>query len=50
MIYRAIGKAVVRYGVRYVRRRYGRTILVGGLAVVAIGIAGYLAGREVPEG
>jgi hypothetical protein len=51
MIYRAIGKAVVKYGVLYARRRYARPIRIGiGLAAVAIGIAAYLATRNVPEG
>jgi hypothetical protein len=51
MIYRAIGKAVVKYGTAYVWRRYGRQIRIGaGVAVVALGAAAYLASREVPEG
>jgi hypothetical protein len=51
VIYRAIGKAVVKYGLLFVRRRYGRQIQVGvGIAAVAVGIAAYLATREVPEG
>jgi hypothetical protein len=51
VIYRAIGKAVVRYGVLFVRRRYGRQIRIGaGLAAVGLGIAFYFAGRNVPEG
>lgn len=51
MIYHAIGKAVVKYGIAYARRRYAGPIRIGaGVAVVAIGIAAYLAGRDVPEG
>jgi hypothetical protein len=51
VIYRAIGKAVVKYGLLFVRRRYARQIQVGvGIAAVAVGIAAYLATREVPEG
>jgi len=51
MIYRAIGKGVVRYGVLYARRRYARPIRLGvGVAAVAIGVAAYLASRNVPEG
>ncbi|HEX6227866.1 MAG TPA: hypothetical protein VFZ41_00190 [Solirubrobacterales bacterium] len=51
MIYRAIGKAVVKYGFLYVRRRYARPIQIGlGLTVVAVGIGAYLASRDVPEG
>lgn len=51
MIYRAIGKAVVKYGILFVRRRYARPIRIGvGLVAVGVGIAAYLAGRNVPEG
>lgn len=51
MIYRAIGKAVVKYSIQFARRRYRRQIRFGiGLGAVAIGIAVYLANREVPEG
>jgi hypothetical protein len=51
MIYRAIGKAVVRYAVLFLRQRYARPLRIGaGLAAVAIGIAAYLASRNVPEG
>jgi hypothetical protein len=51
VVYRAIGKAVVKYGVRYARRRYARPLRIGaGVAAVGIGIAAYLANRDVPEG
>jgi hypothetical protein len=51
MIYRAIGKAAVKVSVFYIRSRYGRQLRIGaGLATVAIGIAVYLANRNVPEG
>jgi hypothetical protein len=51
VIYRAIGKAAVRYSVLYLRLRYRRQIRVGvGVAAVAAGIAVYLASRDVPEG
>jgi hypothetical protein len=51
MIYHAIGKAVVKYGVRYVRRHYSRQLGIGlGLAAVGVGVAAYLASRDVPEG
>ncbi|HXS47592.1 MAG TPA: hypothetical protein VN756_09025 [Solirubrobacterales bacterium] len=51
MIYRAIGKAVVRMSLFYVRQRYARQIRVGiGLGAVGLGIAAYLATRNVPEG
>jgi hypothetical protein len=51
VIYRAIGKAVVKLAVAFVRRRYGtqlRFALGFGLAALAIGA--YLASREVAEG
>jgi hypothetical protein len=51
MIYKAIGKAVVKLGVAFVRRRYGRQLRVlAGLAVVSLLIGGYLASRAVEEG
>jgi hypothetical protein len=51
MIYRAIGKAVVRYGLQLIRRRYARQIRIWlGVGAVAVGIAAYLASRDVPEG
>lgn len=55
MVYKWIGKAVVVYGLAYVRRRYGRQIKVGagaGLvaAAAAVGVAIYMAGRDLPEG
>jgi hypothetical protein len=51
MIYRAIGKAVVKYGFLFLRRRYARPIRIGlGVGVVAAGVAIYWATREVPEG
>ncbi|HEY1286479.1 MAG TPA: hypothetical protein VGF04_10345 [Solirubrobacterales bacterium] len=51
MIYRAIGKAVVRTTLFYLRFRYKRQIRIGvGVAAVAAGIAVYLASRNVPEG
>jgi hypothetical protein len=51
MIYRAIGKAVVKYSLRFVRRRYAAQLRIGlGVAVVGVGVAAYLASRNVPEG
>lgn len=51
MIYRAIGKAAVRFSVLFIRQRYGRQFQIGaGLAAVAVGIAVYWANRDVPEG
>ena len=50
MIYRAIGKAVVRYGTAFVWRRYGRQIRFAlGFGVAALAVGAYLASREVPE-
>jgi hypothetical protein len=46
-----VGKAALRFAVAYLRRRYRREIRIGiGLAAVAIGVAVYLANRDVPEG
>jgi hypothetical protein len=52
MIYRAIGKAVVKYGLLFLWRGYARPIRIGlGVgAVAAAGVAVYWATREVPEG
>ena len=51
MIYRAIGKAVVKFAVVFVRRRYGRQIRFAiGFGLAALLIGGYLAARDVPEG
>jgi hypothetical protein len=51
MFYTWIGKVVVRALVVFVRLRYQKQIRIGlGLAAVAVGIAAYLASREVPEG
>jgi hypothetical protein len=51
-IYEQIGRAVVKYGLLYARRRYSSQIRIGtGLVVVAVGIViAYLASKEVPEG
>ena len=51
MIYQAIGKAVVKVVVAFVRLRYGRQLrFVFGFVAVAVGIGAYLASREVTEG
>jgi hypothetical protein len=51
VIYNAIGKAVVRSFVFFVRHRYGRQMKVGaGVAAVGLGVALYYAARDVPEG
>ena len=50
-MYDKVGKAALRFTLSYLRRRYRREIRIGaGLGVVAIGIAIYLANRDVPEG
>lgn len=55
MVYKWIGKAVVVYGLAYVRRRYGRQLKIGAGAgmlagAAAVAAAVYLASRDVPEG
>ena len=50
-MYNTLGKAAIRFALVYARRRYRRQIRVGvGLAAVTIGVAAYLASRNVPEG
>ncbi|HET9163237.1 MAG TPA: hypothetical protein VFN89_07330 [Solirubrobacterales bacterium] len=50
-MYDRLGKAALRFAVSYLRRRYRREIRIGiGAGVVVIGVAAYLASREVPEG
>jgi hypothetical protein len=50
-MYDKVGKAALRFTVSYLRRRYRREIRLGiGFGAVAIGVAVYLANREVPEG
>jgi len=50
-MYALLGKAVWRYLVVSVRRRYGKQIRLGaGLGAVGLGIAVYFATRDVPEG
>jgi hypothetical protein len=48
-----MGRAAIRFSVRYLRARYRRRLRIGA-AIVGVGvvaaIAGYLASREVPEG
>jgi hypothetical protein len=51
MTYDKLGKAAIRFSVKYVRRRYRRQIRIGaGVAVAGIAIAAYVASRNVPEG
>jgi hypothetical protein len=46
-----LGKAAIRFAVRYVRRRYRRQIRIGaGIAIAGVAIAAYAATRNVPEG
>ena len=50
-MYALIGRLVVKYGLLFARKRYGRQITIGtGLIAVGLGIAAYLASRDVPEG
>jgi hypothetical protein len=50
-MYDKVGKVALRLAVGYLRRRYRREIRIGaGVAVAALGIAVYLANRNVPEG
>lgn len=55
MIYTLIGKLVVKYGVYILRRKLVLRTLVLGTAgavvgITVVGVAGYLATRDVPEG
>ena len=50
MIYRVIGKAIVKYMLFLGRRYVGGFRVAVALLVAAIGIAAYLARRNVPEG
>lgn len=50
-MYDSLGKTALRFAIAYLRRRYRREIRIGiGLGAVALGIAVYLANRDVPEG
>jgi hypothetical protein len=49
--YDKLGRAAIRFALRYARRRYRRQIRIGmGVAVAGVAIAAYLASRNVPEG
>ncbi len=46
-----LGRVAVRYGSRYLRRRYRREIRIGiGVAAVGVAIAVYFGTRDVREG
>lgn len=46
-----LGRAAIRFTVKYVRRRYRRQIRIGvGVAIAGVAVAAYVASRNVPEG
>jgi hypothetical protein len=46
-----LGRAAIRFAIKYARRRYRRQIRIGiGLTVAGLAIAAYAASRNVPEG
>jgi hypothetical protein len=51
-MYNLLGKAAVKFALRYLRRRYRRQerIALGAFGLVIVAITAYLATREVPEG
>ena len=51
MIYKLIGKAVVKFALESVRRRYATQLRFAfGFGVAAVAIGAYLANRNVAEG
>jgi hypothetical protein len=51
VIQERLGRTAVRYGFRYLRRRYRREIRIGlGVAAVGAALAVYLGTRDVREG
>lgn len=51
MSYDKLGKAAIRFALKYVRRRYRRQIRIGvGVAAGAVAIAAWAATRNVREG
>jgi hypothetical protein len=51
MIYRWLGPPLLRLVVNYARKRYRTQLRAGaGILAVGVGIAVYLASRDVPEG
>jgi hypothetical protein len=50
-MYNLIGKASIKFALRYVRRRYRREARIAlGIGILGVAAAAYLASREVPEG
>jgi hypothetical protein len=50
-MYDKLGKTALAFAVKYVRYRYKREIRIGiGIAAVTVGIAAYMATRDVREG
>ncbi len=50
-MYNRLGKASIKFALRYARRRYRREARIAlGLGIVLAAIGAYLASREVPEG
>jgi hypothetical protein len=46
-----LGRAAIRFSLTYLRRRYNRQLRIGLVLLGAgIGVAAYLASRNVPEG
>ena len=50
-MYDSLGKAALRFAFSYLRKRYKREIRIGiGVAALGVGIAAFLASRDVREG
>lgn len=50
-MYDKLGKAALRFAFAYLRRRYRREIRIGaGVTALVLGVALYLASKNVPEG
>ena len=52
-MYDAVGRAAIRFGLAYARRRYRRELRIAGAGLVVatlLAIAAYFAARDVPEG
>jgi hypothetical protein len=46
-----LGRAAIRFAVKYIRRRYRRQIRIGtAVAIAGVAVAAYVASRNVPEG